>query len=608
MRSLAAAGAIALTMLAIPHARVQEGTAVVRGRIVDALTARPLRNRLVYFNWQPKIYRPGIDARPPDRTVRLADDGTFEIASLAAGEYAVGAAGDPGYLDIAYGKRSAGGRRTPLVVAEGARLEITIRAWRAASVSGRVLDERGRPVVGAQVQVVERSHEGSAYASTDDRGVYRAARLAPGEYSAVVQVQLSSYPLSTSPPSRQTFAFNAPVTPYLTDRAGRTMLLTHGAPFPPGAGDGRPTTYVTSFFGAPSEGGEPSFFTLDPGQERTDIDIVLRAERATRIAGRISGPQGSMGGSVLRLEPQGAGPNLSIARSITTSAASDGTFVFVGVPPGSYRLTGMQHRPSEIAIVGGSPSLPMDDVVIRDKEALWADMPVTVGHDDLEGLAVTFAPGTPFGGSIVFDEPQADALQDRQVSLHLTPAGRASRFDDDYLQPERDGTLAARMRPGRYRLGMRTPKGWWVKSVTVNGRDVGEGPIEVGTDPIVDFTVVLSRSGTTVVKGVVMDSDGRPFDDATVVVFPAERAWATPSVSALDISDSLRARIVQAHAGVYQVEGLLPGDYYVAAVDDNLSALTAAMLRRLAERAVHVELRAGTPAVRDLTIRDSREP
>lgn len=61
-------GPAALGMVAAFLAQPIEGTAVLKGRVVDAITGKPLRGVGIRASYQPLLpYTPGIDARPPDR-------------------------------------------------------------------------------------------------------------------------------------------------------------------------------------------------------------------------------------------------------------------------------------------------------------------------------------------------------------------------------------------------------------------------------------------------------------------------------------------------------------------------------------------------------------
>ena len=151
MRAVLLAGFHAL--LSTGSAQGPEGTAVVRGRVVDALSGKPLTQLTVRFSPQPRgSYAPGITPQPPNRTAITGADGAFEVPRLIAADYAIYADARGEYLPIQYGGSGANGYARLLEVAEGVRLDITINAWRGATIEGHVFDERGRPVVGTDVR------------------------------------------------------------------------------------------------------------------------------------------------------------------------------------------------------------------------------------------------------------------------------------------------------------------------------------------------------------------------------------------------------------------------------------------------------------------------
>jgi hypothetical protein len=105
---------------------------------------------------------------------------------------------------------------------EGLRIPL----WRSASISGRVVDERGEPLVGVVVRVFSRANisgqpqlVGGDLAVTDDLGNYRVAGLSPGRYAvAVLSVQ------STVPRTMM----EAPVMSAIGQLAGSGISSTGG--------------------------------------------------------------------------------------------------------------------------------------------------------------------------------------------------------------------------------------------------------------------------------------------------------------------------------------------------------------------------------------------
>jgi hypothetical protein len=114
--------------------------------------------------------------------------------------------------------------------------------------------------------------------------------------------------------------------------------------------------------------------------------------------------------------------------------------------------------------------------------------------------------------------------------------------------------------PRRLRV-LNAPRGWALKAVRVNGRDVDDTPLVFGTNDqsIGDLEVVLTnRAGG--IAGTVADGAGRPVARYVIVLFPAEterRYWQSPY---LRFSGPM-------HDGSFTLLNLPDGDYCLAAID-----------------------------------------
>jgi protocatechuate 3,4-dioxygenase beta subunit len=588
---------VAAILLSVTASQGPEGTAVVRGRVVDGASGKPLRNLSVHFNPQPRFpYTPGIDPEPPSRSALTDANGAFDVARLVAAEYAIyaGTAGD--YLSIEYGVSRAGGAGKHLIVPDGAQMDIVIKAWRGASITGQIVDERGRPIVGAQVQAIAKDSTPYGYATTDDRGAYEIARLRPGRYAVAVPISLSNRTLNASPPARQG-SYAPAISPYVLDRGARTILSPSGAPLPPAADDGRAQVYTTTFFGGASNKASALYLTLAPGEARTNVDITLPAVRGTRISGIVSSPS-RIAGTILTLRADGSSGAYEDGR-IDATAAADGTFVFVATAPGRYVLTARRREPplTEVTLSNGAPSFAMDDVVERDPEDLWAEMPLTIGDADVDGVLVALRAGTAMSGRVVLEDEGPEYPRDFQPRVILSPSSQLSSLDDRHVQFDQHGFVSMRLRPGSYRLlSWRAVHGRTFRTAIVNGHEIGDGPLVVGADPISDVQFVFTRNGTAL-AGTVIDGTGRAAASAAVVVFPIDRGqW-------IRLDESSRAGIARAVSGRYTIVGLLPGEYYAVAVDDFRGSLSAASLEPLVEHAARVVMRIGEPATLNLVMR-----
>jgi hypothetical protein len=574
----------------------------VRGRVVDGLSGTPLPQLTVRFSPQPRrSYSPGIDPQPPNRTAITGADGTFEVPRLVAADYSIYADARGEYLTIQYGRNSANGHARLLEVGEDARLDITIKAWRGATIEGHVFDERGRPVVGAQVRVFADDPSLYGSASTDDRGAYQIARLHPGRYAVGVEVGLRNRTLSATPRRPSPYGFD--MGGYVLDRALRTVLISYSAPFPPVDDDGRPRVYESAFAGGSATRAGATAFRLEAGDVRSNVDITLTAVRGTRIAGVVNAP-GKVDGTILTLARAGDPP--TVDGNIQATAAKDGTFVFIAVPPGQYTLTGFRREPplTEVSLAGGFPSTAMDDMIGRDPDDVSLALPMSVGDADVDHLVLTLRSGTPVSGRIVIEDadPRETGLAG-QPRLVLAPAQPPrNTFEDRYLPIGRDGRSASmRIRPGTYRIlcqyGISSHT---FKTAILNGVAIGDGPLVIGEQPIADLQFVFARMDT-MLRGAIVDPSGKPRVRGTVLVFPADRErW-------FRLDESSHGRRIEVANGRYQAEGLPPGDYYAIALNSYQRSFSSSGLEALIGTATRVTLRSGAPQTLSLIVREDQK-
>lgn len=116
---------------------------------------------------------------------------------------------------------------------------------------------------------------------------------------------------------------------------------------------------------------------------RIDIDITVQAVAARRVSGQVTGggPSGAAELTLL-LFPQNDLPEASmVSQIVPVSVSADGTFDFVGVPPGRYLLEAFPKA---------------------RKQGPWASIPVTVGGRDIGGLVVPLGSGTTVTGRVEF--------------------------------------------------------------------------------------------------------------------------------------------------------------------------------------------------------------
>jgi hypothetical protein len=143
-----------------------------------------------------------------------------------------------------------------------------------------------------------------------------------------------------------------------------------------------------------------------------------------------------------------------------------------------------------------------------------------------------------------------------------------------------------------------TLPGWYLKSVTIGGVDVTDTLYDFGgaEATVADAQVVLSSAGAGI-AGSIETRPGARAAAATVVAFSTSRDnW-------FDGSRHVK-RVPSGPNGSFDVTGLPPGEYYVAAVDADspLDLQAPETLESLVSRAVRVTAREGAVSTVALTL------
>jgi hypothetical protein len=240
-------------------------------------------------------------------------------------------------------------------------------------LTGVVLDQRGRPAIGARVHLLRRSFSDGETAvneagsgQADDRGVFRIAVDAPGRYWVKAHAMEQAFPRGSAP------------TPT-------------GVAFYPGSPD---------LLGAQR---------VDLEWDRPEVEIGLTLPRAPRtklIVAMVSGPAGqpcyNCIYSLFRVE----GPHHYYIAGGKSPGRPD--LDYGGIPPGEYRIY-------------------LQD---RDRHpGWWAIAETAVAEGGATELLVATRPPVPVAGKVILEDPPAEALQsigdaEEAVAVQLRWVGR----------------------------------------------------------------------------------------------------------------------------------------------------------------------------------------
>lgn len=569
---LVVSGATALAQSPAPAA-----SSIIVGRVIDVATSRPVPEAVVLLRRGS-----GHDATVIGRVIADAE-GRYFFAGLAAGPYGVHAS-KVGYADGAYGVRRPPTFNSPnpglvdlrLVGGQNV-LDADIFLWKHASISGIVTDERGEPMAGIMVRPLQRTivsgrprFVGTLQWSTitDDRGMYRVSAMPPGHY--VVSIEATQATLPAAVLAEQ---FDGPggaarpgtlfdVSPELgqpgssrNQRFGDHVLVTfHALPIPLVSLDGdRLSVYQTTYAPGVSSIGDAAVISLTAGEDRAGVSMQMRPLPAVRVSGRLVGPSGPLARHALRLTPATTGDLVPYSpfSSATTMSDAAGKFTFLGVPPGPHLLK------IEVLPEGGPTAM---------RDLLWASQTVVAGNTDINDLVVTLRPAIPVNGRVILvPAPGTQAPGATPPALDVTVSlpqdlGPVAAYG---ARASTKGEFSTGLPGGAYHVNAQLPAGWFVKSIVVNDRTLGDSAFDAAGESLsITITATNAASRLTVTLRDGGDRSVRTF------LFPADRsAWtgygpATRRVQAVGGTPSM----------VQIFEGMPAGEYLVAAARDEFTA------------------------------------
>ena len=511
------------------------------------------------------------------RSLVATGEGQFAFRGLRRGGYGLSASRS-GYLPGGYGVVRPGGTPQTIALADGEqKTDVVVRMFRAATIAGTVVDDLGEPLVGARVVAARRVPGGvraaagiQASATTDDRGTYRMGGLLPGEYAVGVTVSQTSIPaLGAAGPASGTFVS--------ADR--RFLLAGGGALAAVQDGTGRLLAYPSTYYPSARTSTQSTLVVVRSGDERLGVDISIPLLPAATVSGRVTSPDGQVGGYQLRLTPTDDGGVPVDSAAALASTDADGSFTFIGVPSGRYLLQ-TERLDSRPAAAGSSgPGQPA--------RVFFGLLPVSVGDSDISSLSVLTQPGLTISGHLQLEGAAPPPGSRTMASLTIDPLHVATRSTSSINMT---GPLTAfrtpAMIPGRYRAVITAPAGWEVKSAMAGAVDLIDGPFEMVDRDLSDVVITFTDQPSTIAGNV--RNAGNPDPGAVVLVFPSDTKYWPNAAAVSRRFESVRAT----PKGAFGPVSLRPGGYHVVAIAEELSDewQDTRRLEVLARHATHVTI------------------
>ena len=481
--------------------------------------------------------------------------GAFSFTNLVAGSYRIGVTKE-GFVPVQEGQRHYRTTGRPFSVRAGERRDVHLRLPRLGVITGRIVDDRGAPMVNASVRALSvsmargyRRLESKAEARTDDRGLYRLHSLWPDRY-LVCASTFSTTPLDEAQRLQlqvdraQQSAENATGPAAASVREKVAVLETRLPPRIDPVRGYAPTCHASAT-------GARVPIAIGAGDERAGLDLRLADTRLARIEGAVRGlalGPDREAAIALRNQDEALRDVPEVMR-----VSGEGRFRFWHVPPGRYVMVVTEHPASR------NPS-----------PARWlAAAPLVVTDTDATGVVLEVPKSATVRGEVVLrGRTDPDPAIVGRVEVRLEPARHdalTSHFGSHVVNADASGHFELpAIPPGSYHLSAvlrEQPTTWFPDSVTLGGRDLLVDTLEVTPGQTITGAVATLTQHRGSLAGTVVDASGEPASGAAVLVYPVDERYRTLNAQRLRYA-------VSSPDGDYVAQGLRPGDYRVATLGD----------------------------------------
>jgi carboxypeptidase family protein len=540
-----------------PPARTT-GTAVVKGRVVDGVTGKPISRARVR-----------LMGATGSRTALSDGNGGFTFANLAPGSFGV-TADKSTYMGGRYpeGGTTLRARFTPNTVADGQTVEATIKLFHGGVIAGRVVDSYGDPLEYADVRAmfIPRGQSPSFRGSvqTNDLGEFRLARLAQGRYV------LSITPRNLN--VDEMFGPNAAV------QVQPQVQL-------------QPTS---TYYPAAASLEQAQAIVVNRGETIAGIEVVLGEGVPTVVTGMVSSMEGAL-----------TNFNGNISVRLSASGPMSGPFVAgTGIrPDGSFRLP---LQPGQYILEARVTPQTGPGEPYQPSREMMGMVPLTIGGNAVESIMVVVGKGATATGRVVFEgttpPPAPPSGRNTRVPFYSDDvstcrSGEATVAEDWTFKIQ--GLSGTCSTPPANIFGR-----WAVKSVKIGGVNVVDKPFTFELGHQYNNVEIVVTDKPPVIELLVAGDDGQPTREYVALAFPLDKAtWRqgprtirtmVPRPSTASPIPMFPPGSTPSANGKVQdrITGFVPGEYYVITLDDidAEDAFDPTVLEKLAQRATRVTL------------------
>jgi len=486
----------------VPSAGQQApSTYTISGTVVSATTGTPLA--------QTRVTLTDTNNSRNVASLLTGEDGRFAFRRLGPGKYSLQGS-RRGYLTSGYQQHE----QFWSAIVTGEELEtqnLVLRLMPAAVLSGKVLDETGEPVRGAEVKLyMEQRANGmtrvmpAGNTPTNDLGVFEFFSLSPGKYFAAVSAKpwYAVHPPSAPPGS----TVSAPV---LVDKP-------------------LDVAYPSTYYGGTTSSDDASPILIKGG-DREEIEISLAPVESLHLLFHVP-EEGQQQGFQAPVLEKRVFDSLDYVPIQGVNPVSPGVMELTGVPAGKYTVR-----------------IP----AAQGQAAKFTEADIRNDGQELETNKAELAASMKLTVELPNDEPApsqlALALQDERdqiAAFNLVGADGRVAFDD--LAAGSYKIIAARTAEKAYAVG---------RILEENGQAVG--PIVNVTEGAELQLRVTLIGGVASVQGIVKRGD-KPASGIMVVLIPASPE-SQQDLFRRDQTDS---------DGSFSLPNIIPGTYKVAAIED----------------------------------------
>jgi protocatechuate 3,4-dioxygenase beta subunit len=583
------------------------GTAEISGVVMMAGSSQPARKTRVSLSGGV----PG-GGRGGNRSVTTDDTGRYAFTALPGGRYSV-TASKPGHVTVYYGQRQPGRPGTQIELSDGQKFRADMQIPKGSVITGTVLDEHGEPAPQTQVRVMrlvtangERTLAGTNTASTDDRGIYRAFGLMPGDYVVCAR------PTNANLPNFQRMEVELRSLQEAAERVTaeqavmlRERIASIQGAVPSGENETTPGYAPVCYPGTVSPA-SASPVTIGIAEERTAVDFQLQLAPLANIEGTVVNSTGAAltQMSVMLTDAASLGPSML---NMNARPDAEGRFQIRNVPPGQYRLTARSTIAPPRPAPGTTPAAGRGRAGARgggrgagnQPVTVWASVDLSVDGRNLSNVMLSLQQGVSVSGQVAFEgTTQAPPTDLTRMRVSISPVGRSPFGGASATQVDAAGRFTIpSVPPGRYRLNATGAGNWFTESAMIGGQDALDFPFEIkGNQNVPGVTITLTDRRTEL-TGKVVDDKNQPAVDYTIIIFPADqRYWAGASRRIQTTRPSTD--------GTYAFRNLPPGDYRIATPYDIEPGTTSdpAILQQLEASSMRVTLQAGERKVQNIRL------